>query len=275
MFSFLFGKKKIEAAEDRHQIKEIDDLTPIFDYLYKELGINDLYKRPILHERLGSIAKQYEVESAEDFIEIFKNSNDFHEKVIDAVTVNETYFFREIDSLKWLVKLIDRENRDIRVLSIPSSDGAEVYSILIMLDQVNSQLLHKVEFIGIDVNNESIKKAKKGIYNERELHKLDDELKYRYFEKIENGCEIKSSLKSYTKFINDNIFALSTDKYGSFDVVLSRNLFIYFDDLHRKKATDVLYKMLKPDGYLMIGVTDRLYENSGFKKVSSFIYQKS
>ena len=275
MFNFLFRKKKNEVIEDKRQIKDIDDFSPIFNYLYAELGINDLYKRPILYERLGSIAKRYEVETAEEFIDMFKKSYDFYEEVIDAVTVNETYFFREIDSLEWLVKWISEENKDVRVLSIPSSNGAEIYSILIMLDIINTQLLHKVKCVGIDVNNESIKKAKKGIYSERELHKLDGDLKDKYFEKTESGYEIKSFLKSNTEFINDNIFALSTDKYGSFDVVLSRNLFIYFDDLHRKKATEILYKMLKPGGYLMMGVTDRLYEKSGFKKVLSFIYQKS
>ena len=106
------------------------------------------------------------------------------------------------------------------------------------------------------------------------MHKLNDELRYKYFEKTKDGYEIKPFLKKNTEFINDNIFALSTDMYGSFDAILSRNLFIYFDDLHREKATKILYEMLKPSGYLMMGVTDRLYENSGFKKVSSFIYQK-
>lgn len=275
MFNFLFTKKKNEVIEEKRQVKDIDDFAPIFNYLYAELGINDLYKRPILYERLGSIARRYEVESAEEFIGMFKNSYSFYEEVIDAVTVNETYFFREIDSLEWLVKWISNENRDVKILSIPSSNGAEIYSILIMLDIMNKHLLHKVKCVGIDVNNESIKKAKKGIYSERELHKLNEQLKGKYFEKIENGYKIKQFIKNNTEFIDDNIFSLSTDKYGSFDVVLSRNLFIYFDDLHRKKSTEILFKMLKSSGYLVMGVTDRLYEISGFKKVSSFIYQKS
>lgn len=274
MFSFLFKKKKKDVIENRRVIKDISDFTPIFNHLYSELGISDLYKRPILYERLSSLAKKYEIESVEEFIGKLKENYDFYEEVIDAVTVNETYFFREIDSLKWLVKWIAKENRDMRLLSIPSSNGAEIYSILIMLDMMNNQLLHKIKCIGVDINNESIKKAKKGIYSERELHKLDDEIKYKYFEKTGSSYEIKSYLKSNTKFINDNIFTLSTDKYGSFDIILSRNLFIYFDDLYRKKATDVLYKMLKPGGYLVMGVTDRLCEHSNFKKASSFIYKK-
>jgi chemotaxis protein methyltransferase CheR len=275
MFNFLFGKRENKTKEFKREIKEIDDFTPIFDFLYKELGINDLHKRPILYERLGSIAKNYEIESAEEFIDRFKQNYNFYEEVIDAVTVNETYFFREVDSLEWLVKWIAKENRDVRLLSIPSSNGAEVYSILIMLDKIDSQLLQKVKCVGIDVNNESIKRAKRGIYSERELHKLDSESKYRYFDRVDKGYEIKPFLKSNTEFINDNIFALTTSKYGSFDVILSRNLFIYFDDFHREKASNVLYNMLKPNGYLMMGVTDRLYEKSGFSKVSSFIYQKS
>jgi len=274
MFKFLQKKRVQEDMKESREIKKIDDFTLVFDELYRELGINDLHKRPILYERLSSIAKKYEIEVVEKFIEMLRRDHLFYEEVIDAVTVNETYFFREIDSLEWLVDLVYKENRDLRILSIPSSNGAEIYSILIMLDMKNSQLLNKTKFIGIDVNNESIKKAKKGIYSERELHKLNDKIKSKYLEKTQNGYELKNFLKNSAEFINDNIFSLSTSKYGDFDIVLSRNLFIYFDDLHRKKATEVLYKMLKPGGYLMMGVTDRLYENSGFKKVSSFIYQK-
>jgi len=275
MFNFLFKKEKqSNEVEDKKDIKDIDDFTSIFDYLYLELGISDLHKHSILYERLGTIAKRYEVESVEEFIEMLKNSSSFYDEVIDAITVNETYFFREADSLEWLVKWITNENRDLKVLSIPSSNGAEIYSILIMLDNINSQLLNRVTFIGVDINNESIKKAKKGIYSERELHKLDDELKCRYFEKIENGYKIKSFLKSNTEFINDNIFNLSTYIYGNFDIILSRNLFIYFDDLHRKNATEVLCRVLKPGGYLIMGVTDRVYEIKNLKKVSNFIYKK-
>jgi len=274
MFSFLFRKKKNEPIEDKRQIKQICDFTPIFETLYEEVGISDLSKRAILRERLNALVRRYEIETIEEFIEEFKSKGKLYEETIDAITVNETYFFREIDSLEWLVKWISEENRDIRLLSIPSSNGAEIYSILIMLDIMNSQLLHKVECIGVDINNESIKRAKNGIYNERELHRLDDRIKHRYFEKDKNYFKIKSFLKSNIKFINDNIFTLSIKEYANFDIILSRNLFIYFDDLYRKKATEVLCKVLKPGGYLIMGVTDRVYEMRDLKKVSSFIYKK-
>lgn len=275
MFSFLFKHRKNEIIKEEYQVKDIDNFTPVFDYLYVELGISDLSKRPILYERLKFIARKYKIESANEFIKMLKNDFNFYDEVIDAVTVNETYFFRETDSLEWLIELISsNNNRDFRILSIPSSNGAEIYSIIMMLDIADRNLLHKVKFIGIDVNNKSIKQAKRGIYSERELHKLDENIKYKYFQKTESGYEIKCFLKNNTEFINDNIFSLSTSKYGSFDVILSRNLFIYFDDLYRKKATEILYKMLKPNGYLIMGVTDRIYENSNFKKITNSIYQK-
>lgn len=275
MFSFLFKHRKNEIIEEEYQVKDIDNFTPVFDYLYVELGISDLSKRPILYERLKFIARKYKIESANEFIKMLKNDFNFYDEVIDAVTVNETYFFRETDSLEWLIELISsNNNRDFRILSIPSSNGAEIYSIIMMLDIADRNLLHKVKFIGIDVNNKSIRQAKKGIYSERELHKLDENIKYKYFQKTESGYKIKCFLKNNTEFINDNIFSLSTSKYGSFDVILSRNLFIYFDDLYRKKATEILYKMLKPNGYLIMGVTDRIYENSNFKKITNSIYQK-
>jgi len=276
MFKKLFNKKErvVTAEIERREIKSIDDYTEIFKSIYEELGINNLHKRPILYDRLGSIAKSYEVDTSDKFIEMFKKKDAFYEEVIGAVTVNETYFFRELDSLKWLVEWIKSQNRDIRVLSIPSSNGAEVYSILIMLDRVDSSLTQRVNCVGIDVNSESIKKAYRAVYSERELHKLDQDTKLKYFEKGD-GYRLKDYFKERVEFINDNIFSLSSSKYGEFDVVLSRNLFIYFDDLHRKKATEILYNMLKPGGYLIMGVTDRLYDEVNFEKVLSFIYRKN
>lgn len=274
MIKKFFSKRvETEPVVEKREIKEIEDFTEIFDVIYGELGINDLHKRPILYDRLGSIAKKYEVETSDEFIELFKKRDAFYEEVIDAVTVNETYFFRELDSLEWLVNWIKSENRDIRLLSMPSSNGAEIYSILIMLHRLDSSLLQRVSCLGIDVNSESIKKAYDGVYSERELHKLSQDLKLKYFDS-DDGYRVKNYLKDRVEFVNDNIFTLSSTKYGKFDVVLSRNLFIYFDDIHRKKATEILYNMLKPGGYLIMGVTDRIYGVVEFKKVSSFIYQK-
>ena len=277
MLDKLFNKKNkiTKAAESKQrEIKSIDDYTEIFKTIYEELGISDLHKRPILYDRLSLIAKNYEIETSEKFIEIFRKKDAFYEEVIDAVTVNETYFFRELDSLEWLVDWIKSQNKDIRVLSIPSSNGAEIYSILIMLDKIDSSLIQKINCIGIDVNNESIKKAYKAVYSERELHKLDQDTKLKYFKKSDRYMLI-DELKNRVEFINDNIFSLSSSKYGKFDVILSRNLFIYFDDLHRKKATEILYDILKPGGYLIMGVTDRLYEGINFNKISNFVYKKT
>lgn len=272
MFKFLHKRDKEVKTEIK--VKEIDELDLVFDHLYNELGINNLYKRPILHDRLRYIAKKYKINTVQDFITKVKRDKTLYEEVIDAVTVNETYFFREVDNLQWLVEQISKENKDIKILSIPSSNGAEIYSLLIMLDMKNPLLLDKIKFIGIDINNVSIKKAQKGIFNERELHKLNDNLKSKYFNKSQKEYEIKDFLKNSVEFFNDNIFSLSTDKYGGFDIVLSRNLFIYFDTIHRIKASKILHRLLKPGGYLIIGVTDRMDKSSNFKQVANFIYQK-
>jgi len=274
---FKKSKKDKENEESKEEMKvyeKIDNFDVVFKKLCDELGICDLSRRPILYERLNAIAKNHDISGIADFEREFDKGEKFKEEVIDAVTVNETYFFREMDNLNWLVEHIQDSDSNLKIMSMPSSDGSEVYSILIMLALKDEKLLNKVQFLGIDINSEVVQKAKDGIYNERGLHKLSEGIKERFFDKVDGLYCIKDFLKDMVEFKRDNIFELSSSKYGYFDVVLSRNLFIYFDSEHRKRASEALHKVVKPDGYLMMGVTDRLEDSVGFKKVHSFIYKK-
>jgi chemotaxis methyl-accepting protein methylase len=101
------------------------------------------------------------------------------------------------------------------------------------------------------------------------------EQKERYFTKINEEYRAKQLLSNCNiHFEAENIFELTPQKYGYFDIILSRNLFIYFDKSHRVEAAAKLCSMLNTNGYLIMGVSDRFESSSCFKKITGFIYKK-
>jgi chemotaxis protein methyltransferase CheR len=278
MFEFIFGNDKSknqEFAQDEVEYKKIEDFSSIFEYIYNNLGISELEKRRILQDKLNLLANNNGIHNVEQFLDKLKKRGKFYEDVIDIVTVNETYFFREMDTLKQVVEFVRLQNKKIRILSMPCSNGAEIYSILILLNETDSSLLQRVEITGIDICHECIRRAKEGVYTKRELHKLSLEQKERYFTKIDEEYRAKQFLSNCNvRFEAENIFELTPQKYGYFDIILSRNLFIYFDKSHRVEAAAKLCNMLNTNGYLIMGVSDRFEPSGCFKKITGFIYKK-
>lgn len=275
MFEFLFKKAEADNSQKESvQVSYLEDFSEFFHYIEKSLGIGSLFEKSIVKSKLQRVAKKYKIETNREFIEHFSKKGDLYSEVIDAVTVNETYFFRELDTLEWVVSQIQKSSKSHRILSIPSSKGAEIYSLYILLMQKAPQSILQQYFMGIDIDKEALKQAKRGIFSEHELHRLESELKCRYFQKEDLGYQIIDSIRLNVDFAEDNILSLTSGKYGYFDIVLCRNLFIYFEDQYILEALKHLHQIVADDGYLVLGVADRMVEQHYFKKVNNFIYQK-
>ncbi len=275
MFNF-FNKKNILQNEKEYIYKPITDFKKIFDTLYLISGISDLNKRPIIKERLSKIAEKHRLETDEAFLNKFNLDKKFNQEVVDCITINETFFLREIKNLQWLINYINKRENNTKILSIPSSSGEEIYSILILIHQKNPTLLSKIEITGIDINQKSIDKALKGVYSGRSLYHINENLIQNYFTKENESYKISNFLQKKVTFIQENIFNLSKNKIGTFDIILCRNLFIYFDEEHRKKATDIIINLLNQNAILILGHAD-IIEDTQQKliKKENCIYKKS
>jgi len=252
-----------------------NDLLPIFRELYSIIGIDNLEKRAIAVESIKQIAIEYRLDNSDAFITCMKKDTTFHQLVINTVTVNETYFMRELKSLMILIDYIEKSKHSVRILSMPCSNGAEVYSILILLHKRDPLLLSKVKIVGVDINDIALSLAKDAIYSQRALHDMDEKDINTYFTLSNKTYHVDTMFKSNVEFINENIFNLSSSKQGEFDVVLSRNLFIYFDKKTRKRAVDRLLEVLKKDGLLVMGHADFIEPEPALEKVGIGIYTKT
>ncbi|NPA58974.1 MAG: hypothetical protein GXO30_00695, partial [Epsilonproteobacteria bacterium] len=147
MFGWLKRDKTEEVLDTKEITVDFTDFHKITDFIYEQTGITDLHSRALTPLRLKQYAQEHHIYNSDDFLNELKQKNSFYQKVIDIATVNETYFFREKKELQWLVEYIDKSQKKLKILSMPSSSGEEVYSILLMLLEKKIPL-NKVEIRG-------------------------------------------------------------------------------------------------------------------------------
>ena len=211
------------------------------------------------------------------------------EKIINAFTVNETYFYREDHQLKCLTAdLLTARVKDkkqgglIRIWSAPCSTGEEPYSIAIWLLE-NWPLVdeYEVEIVGSDIDTDVLRMAAEGIYGKRALMRLSPEIVEKYFSKIgEDKWQILEDLRGSVRFSPVNIVEPEqTRQFGQFDVIFCRNVLIYFDDVSRRIAAENLYECLKPGGFICLGHTESMSRISPLFEPSRFpeaiVYQRA
>jgi chemotaxis protein methyltransferase CheR len=276
LFDFFKNEKREEPQTETLLKKREEDFSSfhrVTEYIYKKSGIADLEKRKLTTTQLKQCAIKHNIFTTDEFLLELKKNTFFYQEVLNIATVNETFFFREVKELEWLVEYVKKEQRDMKILSLPCSSGEEIYSILIMLESAGVEL-NSVEITGYDINSNAISNAKDAIYNEHSLHKLEPSLIAKYFSHIEaDKYKLLPNIKSHAKFSQKNIFDL-TNETKKYDIILSRNMFIYFDDEKRRVATDIIVNLLKNDAIFIKGHADHIYNHKELQMLQYGVYVK-
>lgn len=189
--------------------------------------------------------------------------------LIDAITTNETYFFRDVHPFvllkhKLLPDLLARDNpRVIRICSAACSTGQEAYSVAMVLDSLLPELdKTKVRIEAYDVSERVLKVAQKGEYSRFEVERgLSAELIKRNFTRTDNRFQISDRLQSVVSFHKLNLLK-PLGPMPRFDLIFCRNVINYFDIKDREFLVEQLASMLVPKGRLIIGATESLYERT-------------
>jgi len=218
----------------------------------------------------------------------FEASGGELQALINLMTVNETYFFREEYQFTCLVRsvleeLIQRKPRHepIRIWSLPSSSGEEPYSLAIyLLEYWPRADEYDIELIASDIDTGILERARQGRYDQRSIAHLPDPLLRKYFTPLLNGqYQISEDLRRSVDFTQVNITDLTQMRgYRDFDVVFCRNLLIYFDDTSRRIAAEALFNALRPGGFICLGHSESMSRITALFKIRKFpeaiIYQK-
>jgi chemotaxis protein methyltransferase CheR len=195
------------------------------------------------------------------------------EEVVEAMTTNETLFFRDrkpFDALqqRLLPQLAERRkaSRKIRIWSAACSTGQEPYSLAMLLAEATAYKDYQFEILATDISVTAIKKAESGEYNQFEVQRgLPASYMVKYFEKHGDNWRIRQDIREKVQFRPFNLLHDSAS-FGRFDVIFCRNVLIYFDTSTKAKVVDRLSARLAPDGYIALGCSESLLGvNSRFK----------
>jgi len=257
----------------------------IVKYVYDVCGIVlEEGKEYLVEHRLNPILGELECNSFSDLaIKLDSGLINFlaREKIINAITTNETSFFRDehpyttfrdkvMPELFELVKqrkerTSPRRGAKVNIWSVAASTGQEPYSIAITIadyiDMRNVDLISMEDFgiLGTDISSRVLAKAVEGIYGPMEVeHGLTPEMLDRHFIKEKDFYVIKDNLRKIMEFRAFNIQESFT-QIGSFDVIFCRNILIYFTIDAKRRILSQLYEVLAPNGYLFIGTTENMY----------------
>ena len=268
-----------------------DDFLKFREFFYRKTGIHfEASKRYFVDKRL---IERIEVTGYNNFRNYFtfmrfQPSGEEIQALTNAMTVNETYFFREEYQFKCLVESMlgevlkyKKRGDTIRIWSIPSSSGEEPYSIALYLSEYWPEIANwDVELISSDIDTQILNKAREGKYSQRSVQNLPPALLKKYFKKTANGdFQICEELRGAVEFTRVNLSdPVDTRGYRKFDVIFCRNLLIYFDDLSRKQAAEVIYEALNPGGFICLGHSESMSRITSLFKVRKFrdaiVYQK-
>jgi chemotaxis protein methyltransferase CheR len=267
-----------------------EEVQRLCEFLYRRTGMSFAEnKRYYIDRRLAERIAATEAGSFQAYFALLRaDAGQEIEHLINAFTVNETYFYREEHQLRCMTSdLLDHvvhgrpPGQPIRIWSIPCSTGEEPYSIAIWLmenwRQVDS---YNIEIVGSDIDTRALTAAAAGIYGNRALGRLSSALVGRYFTRLaDDRHQIDVGLQNSIQFTRANLIE-SQDMagYRDFDIIFCRNVLIYFDDSSRRIAAESLYDCLRPGGYICLGHSETMSRISPLFSVCRFpdaiVYQR-
>jgi chemotaxis protein methyltransferase CheR len=281
---------KSESSASRAVQFTAEDVRRLCDFLYRRTGMSFAdNKRYYIDRRLAERIAATGAASFQAYFGILRSDADREiEHLVNAFTVNETYFNREDHQLRCMTSdlLADtvrakKAGEPIRIWSMPCSTGEEPYSIAIWLmenwPEVDS---YDIEIVGSDIDTRVLEAAAAGIYGERALMRLTRDVIDRYFQPVARGSyQVDPGLRDSIQFTRANLIdPQDMARYRGFDLVFCRNVLIYFDDASRRVAAENLYDCLRPGGYICLGHSETMSRISPLFRICRFpdviIYQR-
>lgn len=246
-----------------------ESLERVCDLLYRRTGmIFGEKKRYYIERRVADRMKTNGTNSFAAYFGLVRADAGEAEALINAFTVNETYFYREDHQLRCLSESLlperitgKRPGDKVRIWSNPCSSGEEPYSIALwLLENWRYVDAYNVEIVGSDIDTIALAAAAAGEYGERALSRLPPSVTDAYFEPARHRRRkiIDDLRESITLSPANLIDPVSMAEHGRFDVIFCRNVLIYFDEASRRTAADTLFNALVPGGFLCLGHTESM-----------------
>lgn len=236
------------------------------------------YKEKQMKRRIDSLIAKHGIKSYPEYVTAIKADKNLFEEFVNYLTINVSEFYRNPEQWRVLendiLPLLTAKSRNLKIWSAACSTGDEPYSLVMMLSR--HMPLNSIRIIATDIDKQVLAKAKEGLYNVKSLKTLPDDLKKKYITQVnEYTYKVNDEVKRCVDFKQHNLLR---DPYPTdCDLIVCRNVLIYFTE---EAKTDVYKKFnasLKKDGILFVGSTEQIIQSNalGYNTVKSFFYRKA
>ncbi len=245
--------------------------------IYKLTDINlSLYKEKQMKRRIDSLIRKNGYELYEDYVKVLKTNQTLYNEFINYLTINVSEFYRNPEQWEVLKKdifpLLLKRSQKLKIWSAACSTGDEPYTLVMVLNEFIP--LHDIQIIASDIDKEAVRKAKAGAYSEKSVEKLPKAYLDKYFKKEGSVYTINNDVKNRVEFIHHNMLK---DPYPpACDLIVCRNVLIYFTEEAKSQIYVNFNKALKKDGILFLGSTEQIIMASryNFNSIKTFFYLK-
>jgi len=225
--------------------------------------------RYLIEKRLSRRVKYHHFNKFRDYFRYLlydRNRDEELASIVDILTVNETYFFREQNQLKAFseevlpeLKLANREGKRLRIWSAGCSTGEEPYTIAMLILEKGLLYNWDIEIVGSDINQRVLQAARSGTYRKNSFRTTDQYFLRKYFREEDSLFRISDTVKQYVNFNHLNLLdPFKIKLIGAVDIIFCRNVLIYFDHASRKKVVEMFNERLVDGGYLLLGHAESL-----------------
>lgn len=221
-------------------------------------------KNYLLHSRVSPIAMSLGYEDLQSFTKELRSfmKPDVVDQIVEAMTTNETSFFRDVKPFETLKSLLPdlmakKQDKTIRVWSAASSSGQEAYSLAMLFkESLKDQPGWRYEIVGTDISEPVLERARQGEYSEFEVRRglTDDQVRHN-FNQQGKTWRVNSELKTNVRFEFLNLLD-SYDRMGAFDIIFCRNVLIYFNKDTKAAVLNKMARVMRPYGYLFLGACE-------------------
>ena len=261
-------------------------LNKILTFIQKHKGLDvSSYRQNFIHRRLRLRVLATRVKSPQEYIALIEKSPEEFNLFLDALSINVTEFFRDPDVYDAfrklaLTELMNRkaasDYKSIRIWSSACASGEEAYSLAILLkEELKGRQDLMVKVLATDIDDQALEKAKEATYRTGDLQKLPPAILKKYFT-LSNAAhyQVNDDIRQMVKFQKHNIFGQAP--YKGLDAIFCRNIMIYLSRPQMMELFKKFYELLNPQGYLILGKVETLWERNLFKPVDlkAKIYQK-
>jgi chemotaxis protein methyltransferase CheR len=263
------------------------------DFIYQHCGINfNEDSKFLLEKRLGKRLQFHRLSNFKDYYYLLRYNKVKDQElteVINIITTNETYFFREDFQLKTftdeiLPEVVARkkaagDEKKIRIWSAGCSTGEEPYTIAMLLLDRPEYYDWQIEIVGTDISHRVLQIARKGVYGQASFRTTEEFHTRKYFTAVDDKHRINDNVKNLVSISHLNLFdSPRVSLLGRMDIIFCRNVIIYFDIAAKKRVIDSFYQRLYPEGFLLLGHSESLMNiTSAFALrhfVNDMVYQR-